>query len=75
MAKNLRSKIAESDSLIIHDVNEKALQQFKEEVDGNVTVAKTVREVAENAVGVLDYMQTHYFPILFMMTMISLKCL
>ena len=51
MAKNLRSKIAESDTLIVHDVNETALKQFAEEVGGNVTVAKTVREVAENAVG------------------------
>ena len=49
MAKNLRAKIQESDTMVIHDVNSKALEKFKSEV-GNVEVAKNVREVAEKTV-------------------------
>jgi hypothetical protein len=49
MAKNLRSKIKESDTMIIHDVNESALKKFKDEM-GNVEIAKDVREVAEKSV-------------------------
>jgi 3-hydroxyisobutyrate dehydrogenase len=49
MAKNLRAKIQESDTMVIHDVNAKALEKFKSEV-GNVEVAKNVREVAEKTV-------------------------
>jgi len=51
MAKNLRTKIADFDSLFVHDVNPAALEAFVEEVGGRVTVAGGVREVAENAVG------------------------
>lgn len=49
MAKNLRTKISSSDTMLIHDVNPTVTQSFKEEV-GNVEIAKTVREVAENTV-------------------------
>ena len=49
MAKNLREKINKSDTMVINDVNDAATQKFVEEV-GNVTVAKTVREVAEQTV-------------------------
>lgn len=49
MAKNLRQKINESDTMVINDVNDVATQKFVEEV-GNVTIAKTVREVAEQTV-------------------------
>ena len=49
MAKNLRSKIKESDTMVIHDVNEAALKKFKDEM-GNVEIAKDVREVAEKSV-------------------------
>ena len=49
MAKNLREKINKSDTMVINDVNDAATQQFVEEV-GNVTIAKTVREVAEQTV-------------------------
>lgn len=49
MAKNLRTKIPESDTMYIHDVNTAALDAFVKEV-GKVTVAKNVREVAENTV-------------------------
>lgn len=51
MAKNLRTKIPESDEMVIHDLNPKTTEQFAQEV-GNVTVAKNVREVAENTVSV-----------------------
>ena len=49
MAKNLREKIHKSDTMVINDVNDAATQKFVEEV-GNVTIAKTVREVAEQTV-------------------------
>ena len=49
MAKNLRTKIPESDKLYIHDVNPAILEQFAKEHQG-VTIAKNVREVAENSV-------------------------
>jgi CheY-specific phosphatase CheX len=43
MAVNLRN------TMVINDVNDAATQKFVEEV-GNVTIAKTVREVAEQTV-------------------------
>ena len=49
MAKNLRTKIASTDTMFIHDVNPAVTQAFSDEM-GNVTVAKSVREVAENSV-------------------------
>lgn len=49
MARNLRSKIGQNDSLSVHDVNPAVTQRFAEEM-GNVTVAKDVREVAEHSV-------------------------
>lgn len=48
MAKNLRSKIPSSDSMIIHDVNPTILEQFQAE-HSNVTIAKDVREVSDTA--------------------------
>lgn len=49
MAKNLRAKIAESDTLIVYDVTTAATDKLKKEA-GNVEVAQSVREVAEKAV-------------------------
>lgn len=49
MATNLRNKIDKSDTMFIHDVNPAVTKKFADEV-GNVTVAKDVREVAENTV-------------------------
>ena len=49
MARNLRSKIAESDTLFIHDINPAMSERFEKEV-GNVKVVKNVREIAENSV-------------------------
>jgi hypothetical protein len=50
MAKNLREKLSKDDTITIFDVNDTATQKFVEEVGGNVTIAKTVREVAEQTV-------------------------
>ena len=49
MARNLRAKIAESDTMIIHDVNPAVTKKLAEEV-GNVSIAQNVREVAEKSV-------------------------
>ena len=49
MAKNLRAKIPQSDTLIIHDVNPAVTEQFKSEI-GNAEIAQSVREVAEKTV-------------------------
>lgn len=49
MARNLRAKIAKSETMVINDVNDSATQKLVEEV-GNVTIAKSVREVAEQTV-------------------------
>lgn len=49
MAKNLRAKIAESDTMLIHDVNPAVTKKFAEEV-GKVSIAENVREVAEKTV-------------------------
>jgi 3-hydroxyisobutyrate dehydrogenase len=49
MARNLRAKIAESDTMMVHDVNPAATKKFAEEV-GNVSVGQNVREVAEKTV-------------------------
>lgn len=52
MAKNLRSKISDSDSLILHDVNREATKSFMAELGSstNTQVADNVRQVAEQAV-------------------------
>ena len=49
MAKNLRTKTPESDTVVIHDVNPTACESLAKEI-GNVEIAKNVREVAEKAV-------------------------
>lgn len=51
MAKNLRAKIPEGDSLTIFDVNSSMVEKFVKEVEpAKVNVAKGPREVAEKAV-------------------------
>jgi len=52
MAKNLRSKLPSDDTLIVHDINEAATKKLAEEAPGGqgVTIAGSVREVAEKAV-------------------------
>lgn len=63
MAKNLRSKIAESDTMFIHDVNPATTEKFAEEV-GNVKVGKDVRDVAENAVCQIVLQRSELCPVL-----------
>ena len=51
MAKNLAEKIHKADTMVINDVNDAATQKFMRQVSNkNVTIAKTVREVAEQTV-------------------------
>ena len=49
MARNLRSKINQSDTMYIHDVNPAVCERLQQEV-GNVNIANSVRDVANNAV-------------------------
>jgi hypothetical protein len=51
MANNLREKMHKADTMVINDVNDAATQKFmREGSTDNVTIAKTVREVAEQTV-------------------------
>lgn len=62
MAKNLRAKIPETDTLIIRDVNEENMSRFVKEAEeiarssgaadgaSEVLVAQTARELAEKSV-------------------------
>lgn len=51
MAKNLRAKMPEGDTLTVFDVNQTSLDNFSQEaVPTGVTIAKSPREVVENAV-------------------------
>jgi len=50
MAKNLRAKVAEGDTMTVFDVNSASLEQFaKEAQPSRVHIAKTPREVAEKS--------------------------
>lgn len=53
MARNLRSKIPQSDTLIIHDRNSDATSRFVEETGskGKVEIAATPKDAAEKSVG------------------------
>ena len=51
MAKNLRAKIPEGDSLTVFDVSQATLEKFSvEATPTGVVIAKSPREVVENAV-------------------------
>ncbi len=51
MAKNLRAKIPEDDTMTIFDVNPSSSEKLtKEAVPANIKVAKGPREVAQNSV-------------------------
>ena len=63
MARNLRTKIPESDKMVIHDVNPTACESLAKEI-GNVEVAKSVREVAEKAVGPICVYSTLSYSVL-----------
>lgn len=63
MARNLRSKIPQSDTLIICDANEKVTQQFVQEQSSGlkVEVATTPQQVALESVRILyTYMAYTY---------------
>ncbi|KAI9713146.1 MAG: hypothetical protein M1820_001131 [Bogoriella megaspora] len=50
MAKNLRAKLPQSDTLIIHDINPAVTTQFAEEHKGKgVDVAQNAREISEKS--------------------------
>jgi len=51
MAANLRAKIPKSSKLIICEINEARREQFFAENKGLLEVARSPREVAEQAVG------------------------
>ena len=51
MAKNLRAKIPEEDSMMVFDVNSSSCKKFTQEATpANIQIAKGPREVAEYAV-------------------------
>ena len=55
MARNLQSKLPASDSLRVYDINAQTLERFVNETKASsgaaVQVADTVRNAAENSVG------------------------
>jgi hypothetical protein len=70
MAKNLRAKIPEGDTLTIFDVNKAAVERFVKEAEpANVKVAQAPRDVVEASVReppllerrVLRYMMIQHF--------------
>ena len=55
MAKNLRTKIPETDTLLIHDWNAEAMRNFAEEMQGKgVVVVESSRELAERSVSLFS---------------------
>lgn len=51
MAKNLRAKIPEGDTLTIFDVNKSSTEKLKEEArSSKLEIAKSPKEVAEKSV-------------------------
>ncbi|KAI7606707.1 hypothetical protein KC319_g21430, partial [Hortaea werneckii] len=59
MARNLRSKINQSDTMYIHDVNPEVCERLQQEV-GNVNIANSVRDVANNAETILTVLPQPY---------------
>lgn len=55
MAKNLRAKIPEGDTMTVFDVNSASLEKFSQEATpAGVVLAKTPREVVENADNIIS---------------------
>ena len=51
MAKNLRAKIPEGDTLTVFDVNKNSLEKFSQEATpAGVVIAKNPRELVEKSV-------------------------
>jgi hypothetical protein len=56
MAKNLRAKIPEADTLTVFDVNQSSLEKFSQEAaPSKVILAQNPREVVENAVSMVSF--------------------
>lgn len=71
MARNLRAKIPAEDTLFVHDVNTAATKQFLEEHPQGVRVAENVREVAEKAVCIQNFLfYLHSYDELIVLSMI-----
>lgn len=65
MAKNLRTKIPETDMMVVIDVNKAASEKFVKELSQfNIVVAESAREVAEKSVSIPCL---HNIPILLQM--------
>lgn len=61
MAKNLRAKIAKTDTLVVHDVNPEAVKSFLAEHGDSVTeAAADVRQVAEKSVSLCSLLVPTY---------------
>lgn len=54
MARNLRNKIPESDTMIVHDTNPAVCEEFKNEV-GRVQLVDNVRDLAERSVRITTH--------------------
>jgi hypothetical protein len=55
MAKNLRTKMPEMDTIVIQDVNKAATKQFVDELSKyHVVIADSAREVAEKSVSYIS---------------------
>ena len=52
MAQNLRRKIKQENRIVIHDVNKKATERFREDMAdlGNIRIADEVGQVVEESV-------------------------
>jgi 3-hydroxyisobutyrate/3-hydroxypropionate dehydrogenase len=65
MARNLQSKLPASDSLRIYDINAQAIERFVNEAKASsgasVQVADTVRDAAENSVGLSFVLPWQFF--------------
>lgn len=65
MAKNLRAKVPESDTLVIHDRNGEATSSFMREIgvgkEVNIEVANTPRQVAEKSVSGYSSVRSPFF--------------
>jgi 3-hydroxyisobutyrate dehydrogenase len=67
MAKNLRQKIRNSDTLYTYDINREVLAKFKEEFGGvgDVVIANSPREIGEVCVCPLVSFPSSFFNLFF----------
>lgn len=55
MAKNLRAKISNADTLTVYDVNEASTKRLAEETGAKIHVATSPKEVAEMSVRATEF--------------------